>query len=128
MTGTDTPLLAGSRAAAISNMVVRLMSQSTGRGPTKARTYLNDDVVTVILQDTLTKAERTLVANDHRQLVLRTRLVLQDAMRVDLIAGVQEILGREVVAFLGANNVDPDVAVVTFLFAPAAEMRRDADM
>jgi uncharacterized protein YbcI len=120
MTGTDTPLLAGSRAAAISNMVVRLMSQSTGRGPTRARTYLNDDVVTVILQDTLTKAERTLVAHDHHQLVLRTRLVLQEAMRVDLIAGVQEILGREVVAFLSANNVDPDVTVVTFIFAPAA--------
>jgi len=36
----------------ISNLTVRLLSQYTGRGPTKARTYLNDDMVTVVLQDT----------------------------------------------------------------------------
>ena len=39
----------GSKAAAISNMVVRTVSEYTGRGPTKARTYITDDVVTVIL-------------------------------------------------------------------------------
>lgn len=129
MAGTDIPLLgSGSKAAAISNMVVQLMSQSTGRGPTKARTYLNDNVVTVILQDTLTRAERTLVANDHHQLVLRTRLVLQDTMRADLIAGVQAILGRVVVAFLSANSVNPDVAVETFILTPAADTPRDAEM
>lgn len=117
MASTDMPLL-GSKAAAISNMVVHLMSLSTGRGPTKARTYINDNVVTVILQDTLTKAERTLVGNAHQALVLSTRLVLQDTMQADLIAGVQEILGREVAAFLSANHINPDVAVETFILTP----------
>jgi hypothetical protein len=37
------------------NLTVRLLSQYTGRGPTKARTFFNDDMVTVVLQDTLTK-------------------------------------------------------------------------
>lgn len=126
MASTEMPIL-GSKAAAISNMVVHLMSQSTGRGPTKARTYINDNVVTVILQDTLTKAEHTLVGNDHQALVLSTRLVLQDTMQADLIAGVEEILGREVVAFLSANHIDPDVAVETFLLTPAAHGPRDVD-
>ena len=45
---------------------MRLLSQYTGRGPTKARTFLNEDMVTIVLQDTLTKGERTLVDNDRR--------------------------------------------------------------
>lgn len=119
MTSTDTTI-AGSQAADISNMVVRLTSQYTGRGPTKARTYINDDLVTVVLQDSLTTAERTLVAHDHRELVLSTRRAFQQAMRGDFIAGIQEILGRQVAVFLSANHADPDYAVETFILAPAA--------
>ena len=121
MAGTDTDsLIAGSRAAAISNMIVRLTSQYTGRGPTRARTYINQDLVTVVLQDTLTKAERTLLARDRSELVLATRRAFQDAMQADFVAGLQEILGREVVAFLSANHADPDYAVETFILAPEA--------
>jgi len=105
----------GSKAAAISNMVVRLTSQYTGRGPTKARTYFNDDLVTVILQDTLTKAEHTLVGHDRRELVLSARHALQEAMEVELVAGLQEIVGRDVVAFLSANHADPDYAAEIFI-------------
>ena len=35
----------------------------TGRGPTKAKTLIGEDMVTVLLADTLTRGERTLVAN-----------------------------------------------------------------
>ena len=117
MASTDATT-AGSKAADISNMVVRLTSQYTGRGPTKARTYINDDLVTVVLQDSLTKAERTLVAHDQRELVLSTRRAFQQAMRADFVAGVQEILGRQVAVFLSANHAEPDYAVETFILAP----------
>jgi len=117
------PTYSGSKAAAISNMVVRLMSQYTGRGPTKARTYISDDLVTVILQDSLTKAELTLVAKGHLELVRTTRRTFQDTMESDLIAGVQEILGREVLAFLSANHVDPDYAAETFILAPTERVQ-----
>jgi hypothetical protein len=36
-------------------------------------------------------------------------------MGPDLIRGVQEITGREVVAFLSDNHVDPDIAIETFV-------------
>lgn len=108
----------GSKSAAISNLTVRLLSQYTGRGPTKARTFINDDLVTVVLQDTLTKAERTLVDKDRRDLVLLTRTTFQEIMGDDLTAGIEEILGRSVIAFLSANHVDPDIAVETFILAP----------
>jgi len=108
----------GAKAAAISNMVVRTMSEYTGRGPTKARTHLSDDVVTVVLQDTLTKGERSLVSDGLDELVLTMRKAFQRTMRHDLRHGVEEILGRRVVAFMSDNHIDPDVAVEVFVLAP----------
>jgi uncharacterized protein YbcI len=35
--------LGGSTASAIANLIVRLLSEHTGRGPTRARTSINDD-------------------------------------------------------------------------------------
>jgi len=118
MTGTDSAPAGTNPHLAISNLVVRLLSQYTGRGPTKARTYLNDDLVTVVLHDSLTHAERTLVDKGRSELVLETRRTFQDVMGDDLIAGVQDILGREVIAFCSANHVDPDIAVETLILAP----------
>jgi len=118
MASTHTePSISGSKAATISNHVVRTMSEYTGRGPTKARTYINDDVVTVVLQDTLTKGERSLVGDDLDELVLSMRKAFQGTMRHDLISGIEEILGRSVVAFLSDNHIDPDIAVEVFVLA-----------
>lgn len=114
MASTDTTI-AGSKAAEISNMVVRVTSQYTGRGPTKARTHVHDDLVTVVLQDSLTKGERTLVGHGHHELVLRTRRAFQEAMQADFVAGIEEILGCQVAAFLSANHTDPDYAVEIFI-------------
>ena len=116
----------GSQAAAISNFVVRTMSEYTGRGPTKARTYINADAVTVVLQDTLTRGELSLVSDDLDGLVLTMRKAFQGTMGQVLIDGVEEILGRKVVAFMSDNHIDPDVAVEVFVLAPAdAERRAD---
>lgn len=113
--------LGGSRAAAISNLTVRLLNQYTGRGPTRARTFINDDMITVVLQDTLTRAELTLLEHDHAQTVLATRKTFQDVMGPALVEGVEAIVGRKVLAFLSANHVDPDIAVETFVLAPVPE-------
>ena len=109
---------AGAKSAAISNMTVHLLSQYTGRGPTKARTFFNTDLVTVVLQDTLTKAEVTLVDTGHGEIVLRARKTFQEVMGDELVAGVESILGRKVHAFLSANSIDPDMAVETFILVP----------
>jgi uncharacterized protein YbcI len=119
MTSTQTePTLTGSKVAAISNHVVQTMSAYTGRGPTKARTHINDDVVTVVLQDTLTKGERSLVGDECHELVLAMRKAYQGTMRHDLIDGIESILGRTVVAFMSDNHIEPDAAVEVFLLAP----------
>jgi uncharacterized protein YbcI len=111
-----------SPTAAISNHVVRVIAEYTGRGPTKARTVINDRLVTVLLEDTLTKGERTLVRDGQTERVLDTRKAYQHTMRERLIAGIEEILGQKVVAFMSDNHVDPDVAIEAFVLAPAARL------
>jgi uncharacterized protein YbcI len=112
------PPSTGAIALAISNATVRLLSEYTGRGPTKARTYINDDLITIVLQDNLTKGERSLVADGQVTLVLANRKAYQNTMGASLIAAVEEISGRRVIAFLSDNQVDPDYAVESFVLAP----------
>ncbi len=54
----------------ISNAVVRLLREYTGRSPTKARTTIRDNVVVVILEQTLTKGEHSLVEKGRADKVL----------------------------------------------------------
>jgi uncharacterized protein YbcI len=108
----------GSTHAAISNMVVRLVSEYTGRGPTKARTHITKDLISVVLADTLTKGERSLIRDGETARVLDMRKAFQRTMRTDLVAGVEAITGRTVIAFMSDNHVDPDFAVESFILAP----------
>jgi uncharacterized protein YbcI len=107
------------RAGDISTAMVRLVSEYTGRGPTRARTYITDDIVTVVMQDTLTKAERSLARDGREELVLNMRHAFQQTMRDDLVGIVESAMRRSVVAFFSDNSIDPDMAVETFVLAPA---------
>ena len=108
----------GQLATAIASMVVQVLRQYTGRGPTKSRTYFNEDLIVVVLQGTFTPAERSLVADGKGDVVLSGRRALQDIMRGDLIAGIEDLTGRTVLAFLSDNSIEPDVKVKSFLLAP----------
>jgi uncharacterized protein YbcI len=95
---------------AISNAIVRFMREYTGRGPTKARTTIRDNVVLVILEQTLTKGEQVLVRKGRTEQVLALRHEYQEAMRDESSAKIAELTGRNVIAFMSANHVDPDFA------------------
>ena len=115
----------GSKAAAVSNAVVRLLSEYTGRGPTKAHTHISGDLVAVVLRDTLTKGERSLVRDGRVELVLDTRKAYQMTMGPSLIDAVEEIIGRKVIAFMSDNHIDPDIAVETFILEPTNDDNGD---
>jgi uncharacterized protein YbcI len=108
-------------AAAISSATVKLLHEYTGRGPTKARTYMDDDLVTVVLQDTLTMGERSLVRDSKADLVLTSRRAFQQTMSSQLIAAVERHSGRKVRAFMSDNHIDPDFAVETFVLEPSLD-------
>lgn len=104
--------------ASISNAIVRLHREYLGRGPTKARTTIHDDTVVVLMSDTLTKAEHSLVADGKEDEVLSTRHSFQRTMRNDMVAAVEEITGRTVQAFMSANHIDPDLACEVMVLEP----------
>jgi uncharacterized protein YbcI len=104
----------GAPALAISNEMVRLLSRYTGRGPTKARTTLNSNIVVVAFEDTLTKGEQNLVAAGQQEAVLTMRRTFHQIMREEAGSKVQEILGRRVVACL--SDIDPAANVAAMVF------------
>lgn len=93
----------GQTAAAISNAVVGVLRDYTGRGPTQVRTLIGPDTIVVTLRDSLTKAERTLADRGQALEVLAMRRAFQGAMRDDLVAIVEELTGQAVTAFLSDN-------------------------
>ncbi len=105
--------------AEISTEAVGVLREYTGRGPTKARTMITEDVVTVLLADTLTKGERKLAESGHAERILELRHDFQQVMREDLIAVVERHLQRKVIAFMSQNHIDPDFAVEVFVLEPA---------
>jgi uncharacterized protein YbcI len=106
-------------AMMISTGAVQLLHEYTGRGPTKAKTVIDDDMVTVVLADTLTKGESKLVEKGRSDRVLELRHDYQLIMRGDLTDLVERNLGRKVVAFMSQNHIDPDLAVEVFVLEPA---------
>jgi uncharacterized protein YbcI len=111
----------GALAAAISTSMVSLLHRYTGRGPTRARTTIDDNVIVCVLGATLTKGEKSLVDGGDHEVVLESRRAFQRLMRDDAIASLQELCGRRVVAFISGNHIDPDLAVEVFILEPLAD-------
>lgn len=100
---------------AISNAVVGLLREYTGRGPTKARTTIRENVVVVLLEQTLTKGEQVLVDKGLGERVIALRHDYQEAMREEGSARVAEITGQNVIAMMSANHLNPDLAVEVYV-------------
>jgi len=112
-------VLAGRQpATAISELVGGLVGEYIGGGP-HARTYLNGDVITVVLEDTLTRGEERMVRDGMSELVLSTRRAFQQTMREALVAGVEEITGRRV--RVSASEMRPDITVEVLVLDGSSE-------
>lgn len=105
----------GALGAAISTAIVHMLAETTGKGPTKARTTLGENGVFVVLEDNLTKPERTLVSAGEGNAVLDIRRRWQKIMREDMSRKIEELTGRKVVGFLSDSHLDPDIAVEVFV-------------
>ena len=111
----DGPFNDGELAAAISTAVVQLFSTHTGRGPTKARTTVDGELVVVVLRESMTHGERALVRGGKAAEVLQLRRAFQDTMSEELVAVVERLTERKVEAFMSTNHIDPDAAAEIFV-------------
>jgi uncharacterized protein YbcI len=98
-TDRPAPDALGSMRAAVSTGVVRTMAQLYGRGPTKAKTYFNDEYVFCVCEGGLTANEELLVENGEERLVRQYRLRFQEVVAEQLIAVVEEATGRKVLTY-----------------------------
>ena len=87
----------GALSVAISNGMVRLLRQYTGRGPTKARTSIGREHVFVVVRDALTTGERTLADAGYAEEVMITRRRFQMLMQDDATTLVESLTGRKVI-------------------------------
>jgi uncharacterized protein YbcI len=109
------PSPTGELLEAISNLVVRIYADHVGRGPTKARAYADRDIIVCVMEDTMTKAERTLVASGRGAAVMQVRDALQETMREELVSGIEALTGRRVIAQNGSATLEPDVKSDLFI-------------
>ncbi len=106
----------------ISNAMVRLYKEAFGRGPTKARAqFAGHDVLVVVLENSLTVAERNLVAMGEHQRLREARLFFQYALEDQFRGIVEQALGRRTVAFISGIDTSRDVAMEVFTLEPDAE-------
>lgn len=102
-------------AAKISREVVQLLKKHVGRGPTKARTYLNDECVLVLLREGHTISEQTLFEGGGARSVAQGRVDLSELLRDPLMQVVEQHTGRKVVGFLSSSQKDPDLLDFVFV-------------
>ena len=107
----------GEIRATISREIVRLQAEYYGKGPTKAKTYVFDDLVVVVLEETFTRAEKTLAERGEGAAIQHIRRRFQQQMADDFVSVVEQATGRRVRAFLSDTDIAEDVSVETFLLA-----------
>jgi uncharacterized protein YbcI len=103
--------------AMISREIVRLQAEYYGKGPTRAKTYIVEDLVVVVLEETFTRAERTLVDRGERDAIQHIRRRFQQQMAESFTSIVEQATGRKVRTFLSETDIETDVSVETFLLA-----------
>jgi uncharacterized protein YbcI len=118
MTGSEgrpEQLTGGQLNAAIARGIVHLHSHYVGRGPTKAQAFSHDNFLVVMMQDTMTRGERSLASAGRADTVLDVRTQLQRMLEPKIVAEVEALTGCRVRAFLGANHVEPDIEAELFV-------------
>jgi len=111
----------GDIRAAISNAMVGLKKRFYGKGPERARTYLNDDYVFCALEGGLTRNEQTLVEAGKEDAVRQYRLLFQSTVSHTVIAAIEEITGRRVIGYHSQVTFNPTRSFEIFVLdGPAA--------
>lgn len=107
---------------AISDAVARHFKEQFGRGPLRCRAfYAGRDGVLVVLEGTMSPAERRLVELGEGERVRGGRIVLQSAVADDLRLAVEVAAARRVRHAVSGVDVGDDITTELFLLEPADE-------
>ena len=116
---------AGSVAASVSRALVHMHKEFYGKGPVRAKTYLVNDTVICMLAGGFTTVEQTLISDGKAEEVEQIRRSFQRTMEHKFRASIEELTGRQVIAYMSQVHTSPDLAVELFVLEPRAEMFAD---
>lgn len=114
---SDSESAKGALVSQLSREIVQMHVRLYGRGPTKARSYLQADYAVCILEEIFTTAERTLIEAGQADHVRDTRKRLQETVEQELVDTVERITGRTVRVYVSQVDVDASLALEFFIFA-----------
>jgi uncharacterized protein YbcI len=119
---SSTPLAGGHLLTAISTSIVGILRDHYGRGPMKAKTYVLDDIIIVVMRGSgFTPLEQTIMDSGHPDRVIAMREDFQRVMTERYEQTIEELTGREVLAFLSQAHVEPDITMEIFFVEGALE-------
>ena len=101
----------------ISDGMVALLKEFYGRGPMRAKTYYDEDIVVCLLRGGVSRVEQTLLAGGRSSAVVQQRMEFQDLMRPRFEGVVTAATGRAVIGFMSGNQQDPDMMCEVFVLA-----------
>lgn len=106
--------------AAISRELVRAKKKHFGKGPERARSYMVDDLLFVVMRGGILPAEKTLVDAGDEDAAREFRQRFQDNMDALLPGIVEQLSGRKVINYQSQTLYDPDIIVEIFVFGETA--------
>lgn len=102
----------------VADVVARHYKDQFGRGPQRCRAHFaGRDAVLVVLDGTMSPAERRLTDMGEGERVRGARSALQHAVQDDVTRAVTEVVGRPVLHAVTGIDVDHDVATELFVLA-----------
>ena len=112
----DLQLSGGRLLSAISNSIAALRREHYGRGPMKAKTYILDDMIIVVMRDNGYSAiEKTMIDNGEAERVVALREDFQRVMAKRYSDTIELLTNRSVVAFLNRAHLEPDLSMKVFV-------------
>lgn len=114
MNDSDGVLTGTALTEAISAAMVELYADFYDHQRTTATTYINDNVVVVVLEDILSHVEVDQIADGDDDGVIDRRVAFQKCAEDEFTAAIERLTQRQVTAFLSANQTAPGVACELF--------------
>lgn len=107
--------------------MVALHERYHHRAPVTAKTLLlGDDLLACVLGGVYTDVEKTMIELQRSTTVQETRSAFQNAMQHKFIEVVEQLSGRQVIAFISNSHVGPDVEIELFMFGPEHDRAAEA--
>ena len=100
---------------ALTEALVAIQTEHFDRGPARALAFCRGNVVVAVMHDVLNNAEKLLAENGSHDDIRKARRLFRQVMKDDFRTAVEQLTGRQVVAFMGDTQLKPDVSAEIFV-------------